>query len=43
MTTAARLRFGQSYKVVGGTRFYERREVKDAIAYLRAEIGRAHV
>ena len=24
------------YKVVGGTRFYERREVKDALAYLRA-------
>jgi DNA helicase-2/ATP-dependent DNA helicase PcrA len=23
------------YKVVGGTRFYERREVKDALAYLR--------
>ncbi|GAB3676792.1 DNA helicase PcrA [Angustibacter aerolatus] len=23
------------YKIVGGTRFYERREVKDAIAYLR--------
>ena len=45
------LRSGQPYKVVGGTRFYERREVKDAIAYLRAvdnpdddvcrEIGRA--
>ena len=30
------LRSGQPYKVVGGTRFYERREVKDAIAYLRA-------
>jgi DNA helicase-2/ATP-dependent DNA helicase PcrA len=24
------------YKVVGGTRFYERREVRDALAYLRA-------
>ncbi len=24
------------YKVVGGTRFYDRREVKDALAYLRA-------
>ncbi|RJF43227.1 ATP-dependent DNA helicase PcrA [Actinomyces sp. 2119] len=30
------VRSGQPYKVVGGTRFYERREVKDAIAYLRA-------
>ncbi|WP_250708152.1 ATP-dependent helicase, partial [Actinomyces sp. 217892] len=30
------LRSGQPYKVVGGTRFYDRREVKDAIAYLRA-------
>ena len=31
----ALMRFGVPYKVVGGTRFYERREVKDAIAYLR--------
>ncbi|MDO4901766.1 ATP-dependent helicase, partial [Actinomyces sp.] len=30
------MRSGQPYKVVGGTRFYERREIKDAIAYLRA-------
>lgn len=30
------IRVGIPYKVVGGTRFYERREVKDAIAYLRA-------
>lgn len=30
------MRAGQPYKVVGGTRFYERREIKDAIAYLRA-------
>ncbi len=30
------LRSGQPYKVVGGTRFYERREIKDAVAYLRA-------
>ncbi|NLJ53281.1 MAG: DNA helicase PcrA [Intrasporangiaceae bacterium] len=29
------VRVGLPYKVVGGTRFYERREVKDAIAYLR--------
>ncbi|MDO5496078.1 MAG: 3'-5' exonuclease, partial [bacterium] len=27
---------GLPYKVVGGTRFYERREIKDAIAYLRS-------
>ncbi|MGI9033681.1 MAG: DNA helicase PcrA [Acidimicrobiales bacterium] len=27
------------YKVLGGTRFYERREVKDAIAYLRAIVN----
>src|SRR5690606_38398939 len=30
------VRVGLPYKVVGGTRFYERREVKDAVAYLRA-------
>ena len=30
------IRVGLPYRVVGGTRFYERREVKDAIAYLRA-------
>ncbi|WP_108719280.1 DNA helicase PcrA [Miniimonas sp. S16] len=30
------IRAGIPYKVVGGTRFYERREVKDAIAYLHA-------
>ena len=29
------IRVGLPYKVVGGTRFYERREVRDAIAYLR--------
>ncbi|KNX37882.1 DNA helicase PcrA [Luteipulveratus halotolerans] len=29
------VRVGLPYKVVGGTRFYERREVKDALAYLR--------
>jgi DNA helicase-2/ATP-dependent DNA helicase PcrA len=27
------------YKVVGGTRFYDRKEVKDAIAYLRAVVN----
>ena len=30
------IRVGLPYKVVGGTRFYERREIKDALAYLRA-------
>jgi DNA helicase II / ATP-dependent DNA helicase PcrA len=30
------IRFGLPYKVVGGVRFYERKEVKDALAYLRA-------
>jgi DNA helicase-2/ATP-dependent DNA helicase PcrA len=29
------IRVGLPYKVVGGLRFYERREVKDALAYLR--------
>jgi DNA helicase-2/ATP-dependent DNA helicase PcrA len=29
------LRAGMPYKIVGGTRFYERREIKDAMAYLR--------
>jgi DNA helicase-2/ATP-dependent DNA helicase PcrA len=29
------VRVGVPYKVVGGTRFYERKEVKDALAYLR--------
>ena len=29
------MRVGLPYKVIGGTRFYERREIKDAIAYLR--------
>lgn len=30
------MRAGIPYKVVGGTKFYERREIKDAIAYLKA-------
>jgi DNA helicase-2/ATP-dependent DNA helicase PcrA len=29
------LRYGVSYKLVGGTRFYQRQEVRDVIAYLR--------
>ncbi|MDO4257631.1 MAG: DNA helicase PcrA [Kocuria sp.] len=30
------MRVGLPYKVVGGTRFYERKEIKDAMSYLRA-------
>ncbi len=33
------VRAGLPYKVVGGTRFYERREVKDALAYLRVLVN----
>lgn len=29
------IRYGTPYKLIAGTRFYERREVKDLIAYLR--------
>jgi DNA helicase-2/ATP-dependent DNA helicase PcrA len=29
------MRYGTPYKLVGGTRFYQRREIKDVIAYLR--------
>jgi DNA helicase-2/ATP-dependent DNA helicase PcrA len=32
-------RHGVPYKVIGGTRFYDRREVKDALAYLKAVIN----
>ena len=35
----ALLRVGAPYKVVGGTRFYDRREIKDALAYLRAVVN----
>jgi len=35
------IRVGLPYKVVGGVRFYERREVRDAIAYLRSIANRA--
>jgi len=33
------IRVGLPYKVVGGVRFYERREVKDALAYLRVLVN----
>jgi DNA helicase-2/ATP-dependent DNA helicase PcrA len=32
-------RHGIPYKVIGGTRFYDRREVKDALAYLKAVVN----
>lgn len=32
-------RMGVPYKVVGGTRFYDRREVKDLLAYVRALVN----
>jgi DNA helicase-2/ATP-dependent DNA helicase PcrA len=32
-------RMGVPYKVIGGTRFYDRREVKDALAYLKAVVN----
>jgi DNA helicase-2/ATP-dependent DNA helicase PcrA len=35
----ALMREGLSYKIVGGVRFYERREIKDALAYLRLVIN----
>jgi DNA helicase-2/ATP-dependent DNA helicase PcrA len=35
------MRMGVPYKVVGGTRFYDRREIKDAMAYLRALVNPA--
>jgi DNA helicase-2/ATP-dependent DNA helicase PcrA len=37
----ALIRAGIPYQVVGGTRFYDRREVKDALAYLRAVVNPA--
>ncbi len=33
------MRVGIPYKVIGGTRFYDRREVKDALAYLKAVVN----
>src|SRR5262245_12401180 len=35
----ALMREGLAYKIVGGVRFYERREIKDALAYLRLIIN----
>jgi len=35
----ALMREGITYKIVGGVRFYERREIKDALAYLRLIIN----
>ena len=33
------VRFGVTYQVVGGLKYYDRREVKDAIAYLKAMVN----
>jgi len=35
----ALVRAGIPYRIVGGTKFYDRREVKDALAYLRALVN----
>jgi DNA helicase-2/ATP-dependent DNA helicase PcrA len=35
------IRVGMAYKVVGGVRFYERREIRDALAYLRVLVNPA--
>ncbi|MGH3319927.1 MAG: DNA helicase PcrA [Streptosporangiaceae bacterium] len=35
------IRVGLPYKVVGGVRFYERREIRDALAYLRMLVNPA--
>ena len=35
----ALLREGVAYKIIGGVRFYERKEIKDALAYLRLLIN----
>jgi DNA helicase-2/ATP-dependent DNA helicase PcrA len=35
------IRVGMPYKVVGGVRFYERKEVRDALAYLRTLVNPA--
>ena len=31
----ALMREGVAYRIIGGVRFYERKEIKDALAYLR--------
>ena len=31
----ALMREGVAYRIVGGVRFYERKEIKDALAYLK--------
>ena len=33
------IRTGVPYKVIGGTRFYDRREIKDVMAYVRAVVN----
>src|SRR5579864_4986093 len=35
----ALMREGIAYKIIGGVRFYERREIKDALAYMRLVIN----
>jgi DNA helicase-2/ATP-dependent DNA helicase PcrA len=37
----ALMRAGIPYKVIGGTKFYDRREIKDALAYLRTVVNPA--
>ena len=33
------LRYGMTYRLIGGVRFYQRREVKDVVAYLRVVLN----
>src|SRR5947199_5373557 len=33
------MREGLAYKIIGGVRFYERKEIKDALAYMRLIIN----
>jgi len=35
------MRVGIQYKVIGGTRFYDRREIKDALAYVKVTVNPA--
>ena len=39
MLEEALLRFGLPYKVIGGVRFYARKEIKDLLAYLRVLVN----